>query len=64
MIVDIGGYMALSEKLLDMLVCPNCKEKLTYDQQNEKLICEHCKLTYRITNNVPVLLVDEADKID
>ena len=56
--------MALSEKLLDMLVCPNCKEKLTYDQQNEKLICEHCKLAYRITNNVPVLLVDEADKID
>ena len=56
--------MTLSEKLVDMLVCPNCKQKMTYDQQNEKLICQQCKLAYRIANNVPVLLVDEAEKID
>ena len=55
--------MALSEKLLEILVCPGCKEKLIYEEENERLICEKCKLAYRITNDVPVLLVDEAEKI-
>lgn len=55
--------MALSEKLLEKLVCPNCKTKLEYDEQNNKLICQSCKLVYRVNNDVPVLLVDEAEKL-
>ena len=55
--------MALSEKLLEKLVCPNCKSKLEYDQANEKLICRSCQVQYKVENNVPVLLADEAEKI-
>lgn len=55
--------MALSEKLLDKLVCPTCKNNLTYEKENEKLICNTCQLAYRVTNNVPVLLADEAEKL-
>ena len=55
--------MPLSEKLLDKLVCPACKQKMNYKEDQEKLICENCKLAYNVTNNVPVLLADEAEKI-
>ena len=55
--------MALSEKLLDKLVCPNCKLKMEYEENNNKLVCSECKISYRIENNVPVLLADEAEKI-
>jgi len=55
--------MALSQDLLDKLVCPSCKNKMTYEENNEKLICQHCSLAYKINNDVPVLLADEAEKI-
>lgn len=60
---DTGEYMTLSDKLVNMLACPSCKEQLEYDKENKKLICAKCQLAYRVTNNVPVLLADEAEKI-
>ena len=33
------------------------------EKDNEKLICGECKLAYRVANNVPVLLADEAEKL-
>jgi hypothetical protein len=55
--------MTLPDKLLEKLVCPKCKGKLTYEQPAEKLICQNCSLAYRVANDVPVLLVDEAENI-
>lgn len=55
--------MALSKKIVEMLVCPNCKESLEYDEANNKLNCQKCSLVYKINNDVPVLLVDEAEKM-
>ena len=55
--------MPISERLLEKLVCPQCKGKLDYDQAAEKLACADCKLVYRIEDNIPVLLVDEAEKM-
>ena len=55
--------MVLTEKLLDKLVCPQCKSKIEYKENKEQLICSHCRLIYRITDNIPVLLVDEAEKM-
>jgi len=55
--------MSLPDKLLEKLVCPQCKGKLIYNDGEEKLICEGCKLAFRVTDSVPVLLVDEAEKI-
>lgn len=55
--------MGLSKKLLDRLVCPSCKEKLTYKETNDRLTCEKCQVAYRITENIPVLLADEAEKL-
>lgn len=55
--------MPLSEKLLEKLVCPACKNKMEYEEKNNRLICTTCQLAYKIKNEVPVLLADEAEKI-
>ncbi len=52
----------LSEKLLEILACPRCKGDLNYDRDNDKLICENCRLRYRIEDDIPIMLIDEAEK--
>ena len=55
--------MALSEKLLEILVCPKCKGPLDYDKGNNKLICNSCRLKFKIEDDIPVLLIDEAESL-
>lgn len=55
--------MSLSPKLLEKLVCPTCKGKLTYEEEKERLVCQTCRVAYRINNDVPVLLADETEKL-
>ncbi len=55
--------MALSEKLLAKLVCPNCKGNLEYREKENRLVCNTCRLAYKIVDNIPVLLPDEAEKL-
>ena len=51
----------LSKELLDILACPKCKGDLEYDQKNEKLICHTCRLKYNIKDDIPIMLIDEAE---
>ena len=53
---------ALDKKLLDILVCPVSKESL--EQVGDELICKKSKLAYPIKDGIPVMLPDEARKID
>jgi uncharacterized protein len=52
--------MAVSKELLDILVCPKCKTpvKLTADQQGLK--CDTCKRVYPVREDIPIMLIDEA----
>jgi uncharacterized protein len=52
--------MAVSQELLDILVCPLCKTpvKLTPDQTGLK--CATCQRVYPVRNDIPVMLVDEV----
>ncbi|MGA8035928.1 MAG: Trm112 family protein [Candidatus Acidiferrales bacterium] len=52
--------MAVSQELLDILVCPLDKTpvKLTSDQHGLK--CPSCRRVYPIREDIPVMLVDEA----
>ncbi len=54
----------ISPELLAMLVCPLCKGDLTYDEKNQELICYESKLAYKIIDGIPVMLPDEARKLD
>jgi uncharacterized protein len=55
--------MAISQELLDILVCPKCKGEIHLNDMNNGLICEHCKLLYEIKDDIPVMLIEEAKPI-
>jgi LSD1 subclass zinc finger protein len=56
--------MSLDERLLEILVCPKCKGPLNYDPDNSRLTCAACKLAYPIKDDIPVMLEQEAERID
>ena len=51
-------------KLLEILVCPLTKGPLRYDAGAQELISEQAGLAYPIRDGIPIMLVDEARKID
>jgi len=53
----------LKRELLAILVCPQCKGELHYDQPKEELICPTCKLAYPVKDDIPIMLIEEARKI-
>ena len=55
--------MALSPELLAILVCPACKVDLGYDASANTLTCPACRLRYKVVDDIPVMLVDEAEKL-
>ncbi len=56
--------MPLSDELLSILVCPQCRGDLAYDRAAETLTCAACGLRYPIVDDVPVMLPEEAEKIE
>lgn len=54
----------MDKKLLDILVCPICKGPLSYDKSASELICKVDALAYPIRDDIPVMLEDEARKLD
>ena len=51
-------------KLLEILVCPLTKGPLRYDEKAQELISDKAQLAYPIRDGIPVMLVDEARKLD
>jgi len=52
--------MAIDKELLDILACPKCKGEIHLNDKKDGLICENCRLMYRIEDDIPVMLIDEA----
>jgi uncharacterized protein len=53
----------MDSKLLNILVCPLCKSPLAYNKAAQELICKADRLAYKIDDDIPVMLVDEARKL-
>jgi uncharacterized protein YbaR (Trm112 family) len=51
-------------KLLEILVCPLTKSTLRYDREKQELVSEKAKLAYPIHDGIPIMLVEEARKLD
>jgi hypothetical protein len=58
------GDTMLSQELLDILVCPACKGDLKYEPQPERLICPACKLAYPVRDDIPIMLPEEAERLE
>jgi uncharacterized protein YbaR (Trm112 family) len=54
--------MNLDSHLLDLIVCQNCRSSLAVDEAAGELVCSGCGYAYPVTDDIPVLLVDEARK--
>jgi uncharacterized protein YbaR (Trm112 family) len=51
-------------RLLEILVCPVTRKTLKYDEKNQELISQAAGLAYPIRDGIPVMLPDEARKLD
>lgn len=56
--------MTLDAKLLDILACPICKGPLQYSKQHAVLVCRADRLAYPIRDGIPVMLEDEARRLE
>jgi uncharacterized protein len=54
----------LNKELLAILACPKCKRPVKLDEEKNGLICENCRLLYEIRDDIPIMLVEEAKKLD
>ncbi len=54
----------LDPKLLEILVCPLTKGPLCYDAEAGELVSEQAGLAYPIRDGIPIMLVDEARRLD
>jgi uncharacterized protein len=51
-------------KLLEILVCPMTKGPLEYDATRQELVSRSAKLAYPIRDGIPIMLPEEARKIE
>jgi uncharacterized protein YbaR (Trm112 family) len=50
----------VAQKLLEILVCPVCKQSVTLTDQRDGLKCSSCGRIYPVIDDIPVMLVDRA----
>lgn len=51
-------------RMLEALVCPKTQTTLDYDAARQELVSRAAGLAFPIRNGIPVMLVDEARKLD
>jgi hypothetical protein len=56
--------MSFDKELLDILACPKCKGDLTLGDKEQSLDCPKCRLKYPIHDDIPIMLIDEAESFD
>jgi uncharacterized protein len=54
------SVMAISKDLLEILVCPLCKETVELKPDGSGLKCVKCHRVYPVRDDIPVMLIDEA----
>jgi uncharacterized protein YbaR (Trm112 family) len=54
----------MDPKLLEILVCPLCKGPLVHHKEAHELICKVDRLAFSIRDGIPVMLIDEARRLE
>ena len=57
-----GEVALISKELLDILACPICKTPVR--QEGDRIVCDRCGRRYPVRDEIPVMLVDEAESAD
>ena len=53
----------LDPKLLEILACPKCKGPLVPLDDHSALDCRSCMLRFRVEGDIPIMLIDEAERL-
>lgn len=53
----------IDPELLEILACPKCKGDISLDKKRKGLVCNNCRLLYKIEDGIPIMLIDEAIQI-
>ncbi|AWK41482.1 hypothetical protein GPY51_05450 [Photorhabdus laumondii subsp. laumondii] len=53
----------MDHRLLEIIACPVCNGKLSYDKENFELICKLDRLAFPVRDGIPVLLEHEAREL-
>ena len=51
-------------KMLEALVCPVTQTTLSYDAEKQELVSKAAKMAFPVRNGIPIMLVDEARRLD
>jgi uncharacterized protein len=58
----------ISQELLDILVCPKCKQAMEYHPAENKkdgaFHCTHCQLSYAVVDDLPNFIIEEATPLE
>ena len=55
---------AFDPHMLEALICPQTRARLTYDAARQELVSRAAHLAYPIRNGIPIMVVDEARPLD
>lgn len=55
--------MSIAPELLEILICPVSREKLSYEAKTQELISKKAALAFPVRDGIPVLLVEEARRL-
>ena len=58
------GGRSVDPKLLEILVCPVTKTTLEYDRERQELISHAARLAFPIRDGIPILLEEEARRLE
>ena len=54
--------MALDERLLAILICPECHADVEHKERRHVIVCTGCGLQYPVRDGIPVMMVEEATR--
>ena len=55
--------MAVDQALIEILICPNCRGAIEYREAEQKIYCRgECRYVYPVRDDIPIMLIDEAEK--
>ena len=55
---------SVDPKMLEVLVCPVTKGRLEFDAEKQELVSRSAKLAYPIRDGIPIMLPEEARRIE
>jgi uncharacterized protein YbaR (Trm112 family) len=59
----VAGGARTDPRLLEILVCPVTKTRLSYDAERQELVSRAAGLAYPIRDGIPIMLPEEAREI-